>query len=367
MIEKKKDLISIVMVFVCVVLLIIAGIPGEKHINVSQFVNVQYKGADGYAAAICTIDKDALYKYMACSEKKSDMLEILRNLADSFEVSTDNTDISNGDKIVINVSYDEELAKKAGVTVGEKKSSIRAKGIDKGQEIDLFKNIDIVFAGISPEAYIVINNLCEDDYLSKLEFHADKTSNISTGDEIRMRCKADRDELARNGYLVENTSHVIKADYLSSYVSEKEQIDNKKIAELVDSAEETVISQTADKSFRMMYKATEDKAFLYRSNDEVAQNVTLLDKIFMYRKNPGEGQYENFIYLIFSAYITIEEDEYPVFFVFEFSQGYVTIDNQFNISSDELEKRYDCSLSYENMYDKYINDKSDMYEIIEME
>ena len=58
--------------------------------------------------------------------------------------------IANGQKVKIEVLFDKELAKELGVKIKAKDYTVRAKGIDAGTKIDLFSNVEVTFAGISP-------------------------------------------------------------------------------------------------------------------------------------------------------------------------------------------------------------------------
>lgn len=86
--------------------------------------------------------------------------------------------IANGQKVKIEVLFDKELAKELGVKIKAKDYTVRAKGIDAGTKIDLFSNVEVTFAGISPDAYALVTNKWGDEYLGSLIFTADMTENI---------------------------------------------------------------------------------------------------------------------------------------------------------------------------------------------
>ena len=93
--------------------------------------------------------------------------------------------ITNGDKIQVKVSYDKAIAKEAGLSVSNGTFNVRAKGIQSGTYIDLFQNIEVVFAGISPDAYVVVKNNWNEEFLAALDYKADKPEGISVGDEVK--------------------------------------------------------------------------------------------------------------------------------------------------------------------------------------
>lgn len=76
---------------------------------------------------------------------------------------------------------------------------MRAKGIEAGTKIDLFSNVEVTFAGISPDAYALVTNKWGDEYLGSLIFTADMTENIQKGDAVTICCETGKEELGRHG------------------------------------------------------------------------------------------------------------------------------------------------------------------------
>ena len=286
-----------------------------------------------------------------------------RKLADSIKASISETDISNGDKLTVTVEYDAELAEKIGITVSKSEYTVRASGIGQGEETDLFANIEVIFAGISPNAYVVINNNWKDGYISKLQFTADKSNDVKIGDEITIICSASPEDLARHGIVAKQLSVVYKADRLSSYVTSVSQIDMEMLQSMQNEAQKTIHSQTEDKTFRMLYRATGNRDYLYALNEETTANIQLVDKLLLTRKNVSEADTGNYVYLIYSAEVSNADSMETVYFVFEYSEGYVTVDGEFNILHDEPAERYSCSTDYEALYQEKIGAKEDLYNV----
>ena len=191
MVKDRSSYIVVAAVMVCFVIVLAAWIMGKKHIDPQDYITVTYNGINGYASAECSVDSEKLYKTLAGKEVNMEKLTDYRKFADSLEAHIEKSDISNGDKLTVYVEYDTQAAADSGVRVAGSSYNIRAKGIGNGTKIDLFSNVEVVFAGISPEAYVVINNKWDDEYLSALEFVPDKHTGISKDDVICVKCSAD--------------------------------------------------------------------------------------------------------------------------------------------------------------------------------
>ena len=363
---ERTTYIAVAAVMACLVVVIIAWLLGRKHIDPEDFIEIKYSGIDGYASAECVVDAEKLYKNLAGKEVNMEKLTAYRKLGESFSASVEESDISNGDKLTVYVEYDEQAAKDAGVTVGKKQYNVRAKNIGSGEKIDLFSNVEVVFGGISPEAYVIVTNNWDNEYLSQLEFKPDKTSEIKTGDTVRVSCTADKSDLSRHGYAVDATEQTYIADRLSSYVSDAGDLDMEVLRELDTACRDTIAAETEDMTFRIMYRATGDESYLYMPNDEHAENVSLTGVKFLSRKNALEGSVDNYIYYLYSAEIVNGDDRHEVYFVFEFSQGYVTYDGKFRIANDDYKKIYKCSTDYEQLFQSSVGDKADMYNIFDV-
>lgn len=350
---------------ICIWLVIV--LINKNRLNPSDYIKVVYSGADGYASAECVVDTEKVYKALAGREKNMDKLTAYRKLADSLKGSVTAKDISNGDKLEVQVTYDAQAAKAAGIVVTKNQYQVKAAGISAGENINLFEQVEVIFAGISPEAYVVINNHWADTYLNSLVFTADKPSGIKVGDSVTISCSADAAELARHGYVVSMTTAQFTADRLSSYVSAVDQIDQAVLLNIEKEAAGTVAAQTADMTFRMLYRATGNADYLYAFNDERADDIQLLKRVFLTRKNQNEGTIENYLYLIYRADIANSDTSMEAFFAFEYTQAFVTVEGKFDIGHDYPEKRYKCGVDYDSLYASVIGEKEALYQVYEME
>ena len=224
--SKTIKWIGLGVVCVSVLLIIVFLIAGKNNIDMKDYITIQYMGANGYATADCQINREKLYVDMAGDEKDLEQLKLYKDISESIKVSIDNPNmLSNGDKVFVKLEYSEELVKNAKIKLGSKQFSIKAKGINEGQNIDIFSMIEVTFAGISPQAYAVVQNNWQDSYLSTLSFSVDKSTGIMKDDVITVYCDANIETLGKHGFITDKTEQKYKADKLSTYVTDSSDID----------------------------------------------------------------------------------------------------------------------------------------------
>ena len=353
-------IIAVVAAVICITLTI--SFANRNKINIKGYINIEYKGADKYATAMCHVDTDKLYKTMAGNVRDMEKLSAYRELAESVTALVNDKDISNGQNITVNVSFDEDKAQKAGIQFNDTSYIVKASGISTGKVISLFENVEVVFAGMSPEAYVKVTNKWDDEYLGSIEFKSDKNSQIALGDVIRITCSATDEELGQHGYIASQLYLDYKVDKLNSY-AQITDIDKNVINSLSTEAMSVITQQVDDTTFRMMYKASQDTAYLRDVNDENVTSIEPVGTYFLKRKNVSEGTVDNYIYMVFAADVVSSSNQMKIYFTFEYSQGYVSTDGSFDIMHDKPENRYQCSNNMESLYNSVIGSKGELYTI----
>ena len=110
--------------------------------NILDYVTVDFDGKNGEGTAFVNVDYDGMETEMVGGKEKiealdefGDLTELTKyiNAVSSVSVSIDkNKDLSNGDEVVVSVTYDEMAAESAGVVFGDEKSKIfEVKGLKK--------------------------------------------------------------------------------------------------------------------------------------------------------------------------------------------------------------------------------------------
>jgi uncharacterized protein YozE (UPF0346 family) len=239
--------------------------------------------------------------------------------------------------------------------------TVKAKGIESGTQIDLYSNVEVIFAGISPDAYVVITNKWTDDYLKNLTFTADKSTGIAKNDTIVITCSADYDTIARHGYIIKSEKAKVTADSLSTYVEEKEQFASS-LGTIDKESKAAIVSETEDVTFRMLYQATKNSSYLRSSNEETAQDIQNMGIYFLKKKN-DTADTDNYLYYFYKATISNGSEQEEVYFLFEYSNGYVKNDGAFEIEHSDAARTYYCAADFDELYNQYIAQKEKIYTI----
>lgn len=362
---KKRRVGLIIAAAGVIAVIVVAIFIRLQKFDVWDYITISYEGANGYASPDFTLNKDKLYKELMGKSTDSDKSYNVKMLIASIEITTEAEDVSNGDKYKVTIDFDKKYEDAVGISMGSGSRKIKAAGIQKGTAISLFDNVDVMFAGISPEATVNISNNWENEYISGLTFTADKTAGIKFGDTVNVTCNATYEDIARHGYLAEKLEQSYDADKLPSFATNVSQVDSKVIEQVKKEVLETIASETSVNTFHMLYKATKDVSFLYHVNNETCMDSKVTGVYFL----SGNGQQtdaNNYIYVFASAVISDSEDSRTVYFAFSYSNTYLNVDGTFDMNHDNENKRYICSDNYEKLYEECVGSKSNSYSINEI-
>lgn len=136
--------------------------------------------------------------------------------------------LSNGDKVKLTVTYNEDLAKEQKIKIkGNTTKEFEVTGLKELITLDAFDpevfdtdtGVKISYEGISPMASISIENGCSDGQAQRfVEYAPDKTYEISNGDTITITASL-TGEAVNEGYVLKEEQTQITVEGLESYVS----------------------------------------------------------------------------------------------------------------------------------------------------
>lgn len=353
----------ILITFTVILVFVFAG-SGRKNVRISDYVTFSYSGVNGVGVLNYTIDTDRLYRDIAGDEKNAVLLKNIDMLVDGIKVVPDRSSkLSNGEEIKVKIEYDAALAEKVECRITGTEYVITADGLGNGAIVDAFSNIDVVVAGISPVAYANVVNKWQDEYFKNVSFSIDKSTGIALGDVITVTCEADDAELANMGVSILEKTKEYKVDRVDSYVKSVEQLNMQVIEELISDCKNTIKTETEDLTFRMLYKASRDSAYLFQYNNEWVNDTVLADARFLYRLDNHDVRQMNYIELIFKSDISNGASNMDVYFIFEFADSVITADGTFQISRNDLKNKYVCGTDYNDLFGRVVLSKENSYAI----
>ena len=354
-----------ILAFVVIIGIVIGVIIHSHRFDIRDYIKVSYVGANGYATPQFTIDKENLKTRLIGDSKDSQKLLAINNLVNSMEVSSNSTDVSNGDKIKVNISYDSSYMDIAKVKLNLTKYDLRVSGVSSGKKISLFDTIEVTFNGISPEASVTITNKNEDEYLKGLTFSADKTKNIAFGDTITVRCDTSSDDIKRHGYIIDSDYATYTADKLGKYINGAGDINKDVFNQIKKEASDAITSETNNTTFRMLYKATKNKDSLKQTNEETVTDIQLMSKYLLYNGTNG-SDYNNVIILIYSTTVSNKEKSETVYFAFSYYNNYLTPDGNFEMTRGMSNENYEVSTDSNALINSLVNSQNSRYTITEL-
>lgn len=350
------------LLLVVIIAIIVFTVNSLGKYDVSQYVTVSFEGLEGFAKPAVQIDKEGLYAKLTENEKDAAMEEYIREFVDSIGVTfSKESGLSNGDSVKVTVTYDKDLAKKAKRSLKKTSFSKKVSGLEQGQNIDIFENVDVMIAGVSPEAYATVSNKWSDEFLNTVTFSLSNANGLSQGDVVVVQCNTTLDEFMEHGFTVSNMTKEYKVDQVNSYVSSVDDLDKSLLTTIRDEALDTIKSETESLSFRMLYKATQDSTYLFEYNTETVKSSELVKAYFLKKKENVATGSNNYIYLLMKAQISNGDATEEVYFAFEYPDGILNADGTFVIAHNDEASRYVCGISYDDILNSTVTAKQDQF------
>lgn len=168
---------------VCVLVVIVAAVAMLKNkkytINLEDFYEVEFLGANKYGYAKDDFDDSAIMDYiLETSDKDDDVSGFSNYMIVDWIISNVDTkmnkseNLKNGDKIKITFEYPKD-AKVKGYRIKGKSITIEVKGLEDYREIDtdeLFEGLEVTAEGYSPGLKVHLENTSTDSVLSEVNY-----------------------------------------------------------------------------------------------------------------------------------------------------------------------------------------------------
>lgn len=285
--KKVKFLLVAVL---AMVMLGLTGCGGSK-VDITNYITAEFSGINGQGIASCTVDSVGLEQALAGDKDGDISMEELEKLGwiTEFEMSLtldldQDAALSNGDKYIVSISYDKDLAKEHKVTVTGETKEFTVEGLKDPIEVDAFASnifdtesgVVLEYSNAAPVASLTILNQCANAPESLITYTADKTSDISNGDQITITAALPA-TAAEEGYVLKETEKTITVEGLDTYVTslaqlsdaDREDVETQLQKTFDDAAASAINFHSTDGVNRRMYAdSTATYAF---------ENLTFLD------------------------------------------------------------------------------------------
>ena len=302
--------VVIILVIIAVVLLSIRNYE-KKKVNLNECLKVTFTGYDTVGTVKAEIDSNkfglavlkAQGKEKSSTTLKDYSLNDLKNdfslasLEDSVKVTVSPTgSLKNGDTVTVSMTYNKDTAKDSGVVFVTKEEKYTVSGLKKITEIDPFKDLDVTFEGIAPNATLSMKYKGTDGLLTNYKFKADKDDKINIGDKITVTADVDADQALQQGFKVTQLTKQYTCDKADSYIT--------KNAELKDSTIGDLKKETSDKI---------EARFASETSYMTISNLNYEGSYILTKKKMDGWSAPSYVYVVYSATVDPTENEKEYF------------------------------------------------------
>lgn len=216
MMNKAKKSVTVLAAASLCVLLTACG-SKVVYYTADDCVEVSASGIDGSGTAQVTFDKKTLLDKINNDiyKGKADDMELAKAEVALYQyvdidVPDGNTDgLSNGDKIVVNVTADNEALAELGFGIDADNAVYvyTVEGLEEPTVIDLFKDVTLNVEGISPYLDVRAEYTGDDEFLKSqhIYYKTDKSGYYANGDKVTLTVGYPERAFAENNYIVECT------------------------------------------------------------------------------------------------------------------------------------------------------------------
>ena len=198
-----------------------------------KYLSVSFEGIDGYGETDYTFDYDALAK---------DTVRDVESGSVTFSVSPQGSGLHNGDTVAVTVTPTKSL-EDSRISFTGTESDYTVSGLPEGTAVDAFSDIDVSFNGRNGSGSVSIVNNSTDEFLKGVQYTAEPSSGLTTGDMVTVSATASSDlVLQYKEYPAETTKTYTVGD-LERYATSITDISTDEFKNIVEEYQEIINSK----------------------------------------------------------------------------------------------------------------------------
>ncbi len=311
---KKLRILMIVFAAVCALALTSCG--KTAVYSTEDYVEISVDGLNGEGVA-------HLKTYTSDFRKKinNDLFDgegtdlelagIELQIYDSVECSIDKKEgISNGDKITVSMTADNDRLKEYGVKFELDDYVYTVEGLKEPVELDVWSDVAITYDGIAPNGSATVQYNGNNDFIkNNVRYSIDKSYGLSNGDEIVIKVSCNQNLLNENSYMISHTEKKNTVEGLSDYAKNLDGYDLNEIdSQLLEIAKDKADNSTWAKAYKkgdMLYgfQVMRDGSVSAEWGVTGDYTITPVKKIFYV---PGDSAWD-----VFNSYTVFYEIKFP--------------------------------------------------------
>lgn len=183
----KKNFKSVIaMVIMVSLLMTMTGCSGGKIDPAEYLSEPEFSGCNGYGKVYVEFDEEALITELIGEEPASmsdtfiEWMMLYEKYSENITCEYTRESLSNGDTLVVKITATGDAAEK--VKNAEVKYTVE--GLPEVEYVDIFKDVDIQFSGISGEAMAKLSLADSCDVLNACKFNIEPNYNLKNGDMV---------------------------------------------------------------------------------------------------------------------------------------------------------------------------------------
>lgn len=236
-------LVGVLVLVLVVCALLIYKRAGKQAISLNDYVATEFSGYQGYGVATAQINYVALEQLLTgeafvvpADEDNASLLDgalkssKFHDLYASIQCEySQNNNLSNGDVVVLTITYDTALAKKLKVDFTASAQTLKIVNLSETRTIDPFENLKVSYSGTSPKATLQLEKPASDGLYEALTYESSKTTNIAKGDKITITVLAPDDKtlLEKYGCTLASNEKSFTCDDVDTYLLSAEEFTDK--------------------------------------------------------------------------------------------------------------------------------------------
>lgn len=180
---------------------------GEKTYSAKECYEPYVTGCNGYGSFHMS-QNDEYYNQIiddCLPDDATDMEELgLNVLLYSMEWSVDKKEnLSNGDKVNVTISLDEESLAARKIVFTDKEFTYTVEGLEEPVTVDLFSDVSVTFEGTGPKIKASVEYTGTDEVIKdNVRYSLDTSSGLSDGDVVTVKASYNENTLFNNNYFV---------------------------------------------------------------------------------------------------------------------------------------------------------------------
>lgn len=353
----------------------VSGLQAIETIDVLEYFDVTYEGADNYARATLTctktetVTKAGITFFFTEGERYFEYARDEYRNTIYLDLSAENNgNLKNGSTVSISLPYEADYFADEGLLFASVKKDITVAGLQEPVEFDLLQYVKPVYTGLNGSGRLELetteqevtfgdyridfeDRYCyyKDERICYFYFNSSKSYSLSNGDTVTITISCDEEDLARKGLKLKATTMDVTVAGLHEYVTKLSQLSS--VMSSYETAAKEMITDYLNENWSM---AVHNSYWGSYSDQKIGDDLTLYKTILTTHKSSNSAS-DNALWLIYSVTISDNKITTPTTYYFAVRDTSIAVSPADNTLYNEIRlTKYRGYTSYDELYKAYI-------------